>query len=183
MSSRRSRRETRPRGWRWRTPARTAAAVGLGILAWWLVYSQLARAAGWVTYDLLRFGRGSALGSSIEFFFYDTPKVLMLLTIVVFGVGIIRSFFTPERTRRLLAGRRESIGSVRAALFGVVTPFCSCSAVPLGTVLAFMMAVIGLSLPETVILRKVLTVRLIAVFIGVVGAGILMVGYLFNFLL
>ena len=55
----------------------------------------------------------------------------MLLTLVVFGVGIIRSFFTPERTRRILAGRRESVGNVLAALLGVVTPFCSCSAVPL----------------------------------------------------
>ena len=55
----------------------------------------------------------------------------MLLTLVVFGVGIVRSFFTPERTRRVLAGRREAVGNVLAALLGVVTPFCSCSAVPL----------------------------------------------------
>ena len=55
----------------------------------------------------------------------------MLLTLVVFGVGIVRSFFTPERTRRILAGKRESVGNVLAALLGVVTPFCSCSAVPL----------------------------------------------------
>ena len=279
----------------------------------------------------------------------------MLLTLVVFGVGVIRSFFTPERTRRILAGKRESVGNVLAALLGIVTPFCSCSAVPLfigfvtagvplgvtfsflisapmvneialvllyglfgwkvaaiylgtglviailsgwvigrlkmephvegwvyetnggcqrrggrtglvrphsrvgcdavrdivgkvwiyvvlgiavgagihgyvpenfmasimgkgawwsvplavligipmysnaagiipvvqallgkgaalGTVLAFMMAVIGLSLPETIILRKVLKPRLIATFIAVVGIGILLVGYLFNLL-
>ncbi len=334
---------------------RTATVFVLGGLVWCLVYSQLARAAFWLTYDVLPLARGSALASSVEFFLYDTPKVLMLLTLVVFGVGIVRSYFTPERTRRVLAGKRESTGSVLAALLGVVTPFCSCSAVPLfigfvttgvplgvtfsflvsapmvnevalallfglfgwkvallyagtglaiavvsgivigwlhlegwvepwvykvepaqsdgeerlrwtgrvalgreavrdivgkvwpyvvvgiavgagihgyvpqelmagvmgrdawwsvplavligiplysnaagivpivqallgkgaalGTVLAFMMAVIGLSLPETVILRKVLSVRLIAVFIAVVGAGILFVGYLFNFLL
>ncbi len=334
----------------------TGAAFVIGGLLWWLVYSRLAPAASWLAYDVLPFARGSALGASIEFFLYDTPKVVMLLTLVVFGVGIIRSRFTPERTRRILAGRRETVGSVLAALLGVVTPFCSCSAVPLfigfvttgvplgvtfaflvsapmvnevalvllfglfgwrvallyagtglaiaivsgivigrlhlegwvepwvysvkagaeaageerlswtgrlalgreavrdivgrvwpyvvggiavgagihgyvprdfmasimgrqawwsvplavligiplysnaagivpivqallakgaalGTVLAFMMAVIALSLPEMVILRKVLTVRLIAVFIAVVGAGILLVGYLFNFLL
>ncbi len=338
-----------------RRALRTTGAVVLGALAWWLLYSQLARVASWLAYDLLRLGRGSALGAALEFFCYDTPKVLMLLTVVVFGVGVVRSFFTPERTRRMLAGRRESVGSVLAALLGVVTPFCSCSAVPLfigfvttgvplgvtfaflvsapmvnevalallfglfgwrvallyagtglavavvsgiaigrlhlegwvepwvyevrvgteaaeeqlswarrvalgreavrdivgavwpyviagiavgaglhgyvpqdfmakvmgreawwsvplavligiplysnaagivpivqallakgaalGTALAFMMAVIGLSLPEAVILRKVLTTRLIAVFMGVVGAGILLVGYLFNFLL
>ena len=58
-------------------------------------------------------------------------KVLLLLVLIVFGVGIIQSFFTAERTRALLAGRRESVGNVLAALLGVVTPFCSCSAVPL----------------------------------------------------
>jgi uncharacterized membrane protein YraQ (UPF0718 family) len=74
---------------------------------------------------------GSRLASGVEFFLFEAPKVLMLLTVVVFGVGIVRSFFTPERTRRILAGKRESAGNVLAALLGVVTPFCSCSAVPL----------------------------------------------------
>ena len=74
---------------------------------------------------------GSHLSSAVEFFVFEAPKVLLLLVLVVFGVGIIRSFFTPERTRRVLAGRRESVGNVLAALLGTVTPFCSCSAVPL----------------------------------------------------
>jgi uncharacterized protein len=308
----------------------------------------------WATYRLLGLEQGSHLAGAVEFFLFDTPKVLMLLTLVVFGVGVVRSFFTPERTRRILADKRESVGNVLAALLGIVTPFCSCSAVPLfigfvtagvplgvtfsflisapmvneialvllyglfgwkvaaiylgtgvsiaimagwvigrlkmephveqwvyatkqgavgveeeldwshriqygfdavreivrkvwvyvvlgiavgagihgyvpenfmasimgkgawwsvplavligipmysnaagiipvvqallgkgaalGTVLAFMMAVIGLSLPETIILRKVLRPRLIATFIAVVGVGILLVGYLFNLL-
>jgi uncharacterized membrane protein YraQ (UPF0718 family) len=71
------------------------------------------------------------LGSAVEFFLFEVPKVLMLLTLVVFGVGIIRSFFTPERTRAILAGKSESAGNVLASMLGVVTPFCSCSAVPL----------------------------------------------------
>ncbi len=325
------------------------------LVVWWLVYSQLQGVAKWLTSSLFGLPEGSHLSSSVEFFFYDTPKVLMLLTLVVFGVGIVRSFFTPERTRQMLAGKRESFGNVLAALLGIVTPFCSCSAVPLfigfvtagvplgvtfsflvsapmvneialvllfglfgwkiaalymgtgliiamvsgwiigrlhvekhvepwvykmqtggeafeehlswhdrihlglvavkdivgkvwpyvlagiavgafihgyapenflasvmgkdawwsvpvavligipmysnaagiipvvqallekgaalGTVLAFMMAVIGLSLPETIILRKVLKPRLIGTFIGVVGVGILLVGYLFNLLI
>jgi uncharacterized membrane protein YraQ (UPF0718 family) len=325
-------------------------------VAWWIVYSHLAAAASWLTFEGLGLVRRTALGSAVEFFLYEAPKVLMLLTLVVFGVGIVRSFFTPERTRRVLAGKREGVGCVLAALLGVVTPFCSCSAVPLfigfvttgvplgvtfsflvsapmvneialallfglfgwriavlyagtglaiavvsgfaigrlqlegwvepwvyqvkagaggpegealtwsgrvatgreaardivgrvwpyvlggiaigsgihgyvpqdfmasfmgrdawwsvplavligiplysnaagiipivqallgkgaalGTVLAFMMSVIALSLPEMVILRKVLTVRLIAVFVAVVGTGILVVGYLFNLVL
>jgi hypothetical protein len=73
----------------------------------------------------------SHLGKSVAFFVYEVPKVLLLLVGVVFAVGIVRSFFTPERTRALLAGKRESVGNVLAAALGVVTPFCSCSAVPL----------------------------------------------------
>jgi len=333
---------------------RQAAILGAAVVVWWVIYGQLAPLAEWATYGLFGLERGSHLADAVEFFLYDTPKVLMLLTLVVFGVGVIRSFFTAERTRRILAGKRESVGNILAALLGIVTPFCSCSAVPLfigfvtagvplgvtfsflisapmvneialvllyglfgwkvaaiylgtglgiailagwvigrlrmeshveewvykttagvsgteeeldwsgrihagldavrdivgkvwiyvvlgiavgagihgyvpenfmasimgkgawwsvplavligipmysnaagiipvvqallgkgaalGTVLAFMMAVIGLSLPETIILRKVLRPRLIATFIAVVGLGILLVGYLFNLL-
>jgi len=67
----------------------------------------------------------------LQFFFYDTPKVLLLLTAVVFVMGMINSYFTPERTRALLAGKTEGIANVMAASLGIVTPFCSCSAVPL----------------------------------------------------
>jgi uncharacterized protein len=338
-----------------RNPAsRYVVRLGIALIAWWLLYDRLSAIAQRATYGLLGLEQGSHLAGAVEFFLFDTPKVLMLLTVVVFGVGVIRSFFTAERTRRILAGKRESVGNVLAALLGIVTPFCSCSAVPLfigfvtagvplgvtfsflisapmvneialvllyglfgwkvaaiylgtglviailsgwvigrlkmephverwvytttagvsgaeeeldwsgrihagldavrdivgkvwiyvvlgiavgagihgyvpenfmasimgkgawwsvplavligipmysnaagiipvvqallgkgaalGTVLAFMMAVIGLSLPETIILRKVLRPRLIATFIAVVGVGILLVGYLFNLL-
>jgi hypothetical protein len=75
--------------------------------------------------------RDSHLGGALQFFFYDTPKVLLLLTGIVFVMGMINSYFTPERTRALLAGRTEGVANVMAASLGVVTPFCSCSAVPL----------------------------------------------------
>jgi uncharacterized membrane protein YraQ (UPF0718 family) len=332
---------------------RLAGAGLAAVVAWVALYLGLAPISHWLTVSLLGLDPTTHLGSAVAFFTFEAPKVLMLLLLVVFGVGVVRSFFTPERTRRVLAGKRESVGNVLAALLGVVTPFCSCSAVPLfigfvttgvplgvtfsflvsapmvnevalvllfslfgwkvaavyaatglmiamtagwaigrlrmerhvepwvydvtgggatadveptgwparlrfgrtavhdivgrvwpyvlagiavgagihawvptnfmasfmgkgawwavplavvlgipmysnaagiipiveallekgaalGTVLAFMMAVIGLSLPETVILRKVLRPRLIATFIAVVGAGILIVGYLFN---
>ncbi len=327
------------------------------VAAWYALYNQLIPFAEWMT-SLFPVERQSHTGEAIAFFFYDVPKVMMLLTLIVFVMGVVRSFFSPERTRALLAGKREGVGNVMAASLGVVTPFCSCSAVPLfiglvsagvplgvtfsflisapmvnevalallfglvgwkvaltyfafglgvaivagwvigrlhlegwlqdwvrdihsgatapaafegerltmvdryrfgieavreifarvwiwiiigigmgalihgyvpqelmarimgadawwsvpaavligipmytnaagvipiveallgkgaalGTVLAFMMSVIALSLPEMIILRQVLTLRLIAVFIGVVGSGILAVGYLFNFL-
>jgi hypothetical protein len=102
-----------------------------GVVIWWLIYSNLSAFAGWFTYSLLKMEQGRHLASAVEFFVFETPKVLMLLVLVVFGVGIIRSFFTPERTRKILSGKSESVGNVLAALLGVVTPFCSCSAVPL----------------------------------------------------
>ena len=87
--------------------------------------------AKWLTYQLFGLHEGTRLASAVEFFLYDTPKVLLLLTLVVFAVGVVRSFFTAERARRILAGKREAAGNVMAALLGIVTPFCSCSAVPL----------------------------------------------------
>lgn len=107
---------------------------GIGLLAllvWGLVYFWLQDFAAWLTTAVLGLDPASHLGSSVAFFLYDVPKVFLLLALVVFGVGIVRSFFTPERTRRLLAGRREAVGNVLAAGLGTVTPFCSCSAVPL----------------------------------------------------
>jgi hypothetical protein len=98
---------------------------------WWLLYRNLLPFAKWVTFSVLSLDPVSRLGSAVEFFIYDAPKVILLLTLVVFGVGVLRSFFTPERARRILAGNRESAGNMLAALLGIVTPFCSCSAVPL----------------------------------------------------
>ncbi len=103
--------------------------AGLGV--WYVVYNQLLPFSNFLVYDIFRIDRNSHLGSSLQFFVYDTPKVLLLLTLIVFVVGIIRSYFTPEGTRKILAGKRESAGNVLAALLGIVTPFCSCSAVPL----------------------------------------------------
>jgi uncharacterized membrane protein YraQ (UPF0718 family) len=112
----------------------TAAQIALAILglgAWYLLYSQLLPFSHYFTYKLLGIEAGSHLGGAIQFFIYDAPKVMLLLTLVVFIIGMIRSFFTQERTRKYLAGNREYAGNVMAALLGIVTPFCSCSAVPL----------------------------------------------------
>jgi uncharacterized membrane protein YraQ (UPF0718 family) len=100
------------------------------LIAWTVVYSQLIPFSEWVVAST-RVDPNSHLGEAISFFAYDTPKVLMLLTLVVFGMGVVRSFFSPEKTRELLAGKREGVGNVLAASLGIVTPFCSCSAVPL----------------------------------------------------
>jgi len=112
----------------------TGKQVGLGLLGlgiWYTVYKQLLPFSYFFSYNLLGLEKGSHMGEAIQFFVYDSPKVMMLLTLIVFVVGMIRSFFTQERTRRFLAGKREAGGNVMAALLGIVTPFCSCSAVPL----------------------------------------------------
>ncbi len=326
------------------------------LLVWILLYHFLQSSADYLTVKVFGLELNSHLGGAISFFLYDSPKVLMLLALVVLGVTFVQTFVSPERTRDILARRAGAWGNLLASLLGIITPFCSCSAVPLfigfvrvgvplgatfsflvsapmvnevalfmllglfgwkiagiyaltgvsiafisgwvlgklkmerhleswvlempfnaqaasdfrmslperleasvqgvkeivgkvwpyilagiavgafihgyvpeslmarfmgkgawwsvplsvligvplysnaagvmpivqallgkgaalGTVLAFMMAVIGLSLPETIILRKVLKPTLIAVFIGVVATGILVVGYLFNFIL
>ena len=101
------------------------------LVAWFALYGALQPAATYLGREVLRLEPKTHLGSAIEFFVYEAPKVLMLLTLVVFGVGVVRSFFTPERTRAILAGKAESVGNVLAAGLGIVTPFCSCSAVPL----------------------------------------------------
>ncbi len=100
------------------------------MILWGVIYSQLVPFSEWITASL-PVNPDSHLGGAISFFAYDTPKVLMLLTLVVFGMGIVRSFFSAEKTRALLAGKREGVGNVLAAGLGIVTPFCSCSAVPL----------------------------------------------------
>ena len=117
--------------WRQWGRGHTAAAGAAALGAWAALYASLRPAAAYVTREWVGLSTGEPLGSAVEFFLYDAPKVLLLLLLVVFGVGVVRSFFTPDRTRRLLAGRRESAGNVLAALLGIVTPFCSCSAVPL----------------------------------------------------
>ncbi len=101
------------------------------LAAWAALYAVLEPSSRAITHDLLGLAPGSGPGETVAFFLYDGPKVLLLLTLVVFGVGVIRSFFTASRARRLLAGKNEIFGNVLAALLGTVTPFCSCSAVPL----------------------------------------------------
>ncbi len=114
-----------------RGPVRGLALPAGGLVLWGLVYRQLEPASRFLAHELLGLAPDSRLGAAVQFFLYDTPKVLMLLALVVYGVGIVRSFFSPERTRTILAGRRQAVGNVLAAILGIVTPFCSCSAVPL----------------------------------------------------
>jgi uncharacterized membrane protein YraQ (UPF0718 family) len=87
--------------------------------------------SSYVTYGLAGLQRGSRLGEALNFFIFDTIKIFLLLAVIIFVVSVIRSYFPPEKTKVILANKREFIGNILAALLGIVTPFCSCSAVPL----------------------------------------------------
>ncbi|MBK9944695.1 MAG: permease [Kouleothrix sp.] len=114
-----------------RPNVRLVLLLGLAALSWLIAYNLIQPLANWLTYVLLGLPAGSHLGESVAFFFYDVPKILLLLGGMIFGITLLRSFFSPEQTRALLGGKRAGIGNVLAASLGVVTPFCSCSAVPL----------------------------------------------------
>lgn len=81
------------------------------VAVWWLIYGQLIPVSEWVA-SLFPVARHSHTGEAIAFFFYDVPKVMMLLTLIVFAMGVVRSFFSPEKTRAVLSGKREGIGNV-----------------------------------------------------------------------
>lgn len=96
-----------------------------------IVYIFLEPGVDFFVYRVLQLDKSAHLTEAIRFFLYDTPKVLILLTVIVFVVGIIRSYFSPEKTRKALEGKPLFVGNVMAASLGIVTPFCSCSAIPL----------------------------------------------------
>lgn len=104
----------------------------ISLVAIWIVaYSYIQSLANWLAYGLFGLAKGSRLGESVAFFLYDVPKILLLLSGMIFLISVLRTFFSPERTRALLGGKRQGVGNVLAASLGIVTPFCSCSAVPL----------------------------------------------------
>lgn len=120
------------------------------MLLWWLIYAQL---SSWsiLLVSAMGIAPETHLFEALSFFFYDVPKILMLLLAITFVMGIVNSYFTPEKTRALLSGRHEGVGNAMASLLGVVTPFCSCSAVtlfvgflqagvPLGVTFSFLIA-------------------------------------------
>jgi len=102
-----------------------------GAAVWLIAYNLIQPLANWLTFQVIGLQEGSHLGEAVAFFLYDVPKILLLLSGMIFLISTIRSFFSPERTRELLGGKREGVGNILAAGLGVLTPFCSCSAVPL----------------------------------------------------
>lgn len=131
--------------------ARRWVVLGVAAVVWASAYQLNLRWWNWVIYRAVGLRRGTRVADSVHFFFFDVTKIALLLTGVIFVVTVLRSFMSVERTRALLGGRREGVGNVLAAGLGVVTPFCSCSAVPafigfvaagvpLGVTLSFLIA-------------------------------------------
>jgi uncharacterized protein len=98
---------------------------------WYIVYHNLQPVTNWLIDSVFRMTKGAHLTESLRFFVFEFPKVMLLLTLIIFCVGIIRTYFTPERTRKALEGKKTFTGNVMASALGIVTPFCSCSAIPL----------------------------------------------------
>ena len=98
---------------------------------WYIIYHNLQPVTDRLIDSVFSMPKGAHLTEAIRFFVFEFPKVMMLLTLIIFCVGIIRTYFTPERTRKALEGKKTFTGNVMASALGIVTPFCSCSAIPL----------------------------------------------------
>ena len=98
---------------------------------WYFIYRNLKPASNWLIDSAFGMTEGDHFTEALRFFVYEVPKVMMLLILIIFLVGIIRTYFTPERTRKALEGKRTFTGNIMASTLGIVTPFCSCSAIPL----------------------------------------------------
>lgn len=105
--------------------------LGIGLACWIILYHYLQRIVDFFIDKVFLLKAGTHLTESLRFFFFEVPKVLLLLILIIFFVGIVRSYFTAEKTRKALEGKSLFTGNVMAALLGIVTPFCSCSAIPL----------------------------------------------------
>ena len=133
------------------TTTRRWVGLGAAALGWLALYQVNLPSWNWVVFDIAGLDPASRAGSGVHFFFYDSVKIGLLLVGIIFAVTVLRSFMSVERTRALLGGKREGAGNVMAAGLGVITPFCSCSAVPafigfvaagvpLGVTLSFLIA-------------------------------------------
>ena len=114
-----------------RANLRLWSIAAISALLWLFLYNTIQPLSEWISYQALGLAHGSHAGEAVAFFFYDVPKIMLLVSGMIFVITVLRTFFSAERARRLLSGKRVGIGNVLASALGIVTPFCSCSAVPL----------------------------------------------------
>lgn len=106
-------------------------SISLLLVIWIIIYFNLQAFTDFAVYKIFRLEADKHLTETIRFFIFEVPKVFLLLVLIIFLVGILRSYFSPEKTRKTLEGKPLFIGNVMASILGIVTPFCSCSAIPL----------------------------------------------------
>ncbi|MDD5463832.1 MAG: permease [Candidatus Moranbacteria bacterium] len=95
------------------------------------VFYPIQLLADWLTYSVFRIAPETLLASAVNFFIFDTIKIILLLLVIIFAVSILRSFLPREKVKNILSHKRKYVGNILASLLGIITPFCSCSAVPL----------------------------------------------------
>jgi uncharacterized membrane protein YraQ (UPF0718 family) len=110
---------------------RSWTLVAIAAIVWIALYNLIQPFADWLAYGLLALEHGSHLGEALAFFFYDVPKLLLLLSGMIFVISLFQTFIDTQKVRAMVEKRGEGVGNVMAAMFGAVTPFCSCSSVPL----------------------------------------------------
>lgn len=153
-----------------RTPLRRWVGLGGAALLWVALYQANKPFWDWLLGDVVGLDLESRLGSGIHFFLYDSVKIALLLVGIIFLVTVLRSFMSVERTRALLGGKREGLGNVMAAGLGVVTPFCSCSAVP--AFIGFVAAGVPLGVTMSFLIASPLINEVaIALLFGLFGPG------------
>lgn len=153
-----------------RTPLRRWVGLGGAALLWVALYQANKPLWDWLLGDVVGLDLAGRLGSGIHFFFYDSVKIALLLVGIIFLVTVLRSFMSVERTRALLGGKREGLGNVMAAGLGVVTPFCSCSAVP--AFIGFVAAGVPLGVTMSFLIASPLINEVaIALLFGLFGPG------------
>lgn len=160
---------------------------------WYLIYHNLQPMTDFFIDSTLGMTKGEHLTEALRFFVFEFPKVMLLLTLIIFFVGIIRTFFTPERTRKALEGKKTFTGNVMAASLGIVTPFCSCSAiplflgfiesgVPLGVTFSFLIAAPMINEVAIILLYGMFGWKVAAIYVGTGLAIAIMAGWIIGLL-
>jgi len=152
------------------TPTRRWVGLGVAAATWFVLYEVNRPFWDWLLGDVVGVDLAGRLGSGVHFFLYDSVKIALLLGGIIFVVTVLRSFMSVERTRALLGGKREGLGNVMAAGLGVVTPFCSCSAVP--AFIGFVAAGVPLGVTMSFLIASPLINEVaIALLFGLFGLG------------
>ncbi len=152
------------------SPTRRWVGLAGAAVVWVVAYELNLHLWNWLVFDVVGLDPASRLGSGVHFFFYDTVKIGLLLTGIIFVVTVLRSFMSVERTRALLGGKREGLGNVLAAGLGVITPFCSCSAVP--AFIGFVAAGVPIGVTMSFLIASPMVNEIaIALLLGLFGIG------------